>query len=42
MDNSVVPDTLNLDTEELSDKVTYKRRSLVFQSRTSKLFTDEG
>ncbi|XP_035722166.1 uncharacterized protein LOC118441622 [Vespa mandarinia] len=41
MDNSIVPDILNLDTEELSDKVTCKRRSLVFQSRTSKLFTDE-
>lgn len=42
MDNSIVPDPLNLDTEELFDKVTCKRRSLVFQSRTSKLFIDEG
>ncbi|KAF7400603.1 uncharacterized protein V1477_017273 [Vespula maculifrons] len=41
MDNSIVPDPLNLDTEELFDKVTCKRRSLVFQSRTSKLFIDE-
>ncbi|XP_014601667.1 PREDICTED: uncharacterized protein LOC106785573 [Polistes canadensis] len=41
MDNSVLPDALDLDTEEISDKVTCKRRSLVFHSRTSKLFIDE-
>ncbi|KAK2584442.1 hypothetical protein KPH14_006822 [Odynerus spinipes] len=41
MSNSVASDALNLEMEEPSDKVIYKRRSSIFQSRTSKLLVDE-